>query len=216
MTLSNRVLVLNKLWTAVHVVSVREAITLLFGGEDGTDKARIIVPALDFQSFTWEDWAKLEPAPGEDVIHGIGQPFKIPEVIMLTSYDEQPQARTTFSRRTIHRRDHFTCQYCGDKVKNEGTIDHIKPRSQGGGTTWENCVLACVQCNSQKADRTPEKAVRTKNQRWKGPSPMKLLSIPKKPKFTLRGDRGGTIPKSWESFVSESYWEVELINDNKE
>jgi 5-methylcytosine-specific restriction endonuclease McrA len=33
------------------------------------------------------------------------------------------------------------------------TIDHVVPRSRGGGHTWENCVAACRMCNSKKADR---------------------------------------------------------------
>ena len=217
-----KVLVLNKLWTAVGVATVQRAITLLFqvhqtGEHAGQPKARIIDPALDFQTFTWEDWSLLRPKEGEDVIRGIGANFRIPEIVMLTQYDKLPAQRVHFSRRTIYRRDNFTCQYCGHKVGTEGTIDHIMPRAQGGETTWENCVLACVTCNSQKANRTPEKAIRTKKDvDWKGPSPMKLLSVPKKPKFALlKGDRG-TVPKSWTHFISEAYWNVELENNNKD
>jgi hypothetical protein len=36
------------------------------------------------------------------------------------------------------------------------TIDHVVPRSQGGTTTWENCVMACSPCNFKKADKTME------------------------------------------------------------
>ena len=31
------------------------------------------------------------------------------------------------------------------------------PRSQGGVSSWENCVLACIDCNKGKADRTPHR-----------------------------------------------------------
>ena len=218
---SRRVLVLNKLWTAVGVASLQRAITLLFSthksGENiGQPKARIIDPALEFQTFTWDDWSQIKPKEGEQFIQGIGATFRIPEVIMLTDYDKLPIQRVHFSRRTIYRRDNYNCQYCGEKVGNEGTIDHVMPKSLGGGTTWENCVLSCIDCNSQKADRIPEKAFRGNRPKWKGPSPMKLLSVPKKPKFTLlKGDRG-FMPKSWNSFLSDAYWNVELENDNKD
>lgn len=218
---NRRVLVLNKLWTAVGVASIPRAVTLLFsthksGVNVGQPKARIIDPAADFQTYSWEDWSKIKPQEGEQVIRGVGASFRIPEVIMLTEYDKMPIQRVHFSRRTIYRRDDHKCQYCGDKVANEGTIDHIIPKSQGGGTTWENCILSCIDCNSQKADRTPEKAFRGNRINWKGPSPMKLLSVPKKPKFTLlKGDRG-SMPKSWKTFLSEIYWQTELENDNKD
>src|SRR6201985_3349860 len=38
----------------------------------------------------------------------------------------------------------------------EENIDHVLPRSRGGKTTWENCVLAHREVNSRKADRLPE------------------------------------------------------------
>lgn len=235
-----KVLILNKNWCAIEIAPLRKAITMLFkyhteGKHKGEPIARIIDPTQDFQTFDWEDWAALEPN-STDVIHGIGADFRIPEVIMLTKYDKMPIQRTVFSRRMIHRRDNFQCQYCKCHVGNEGTIDHVKPKAQGGRTTWENCVLACVQCNSQKADRYPHEAVRgnkdvtwteTKSLKqrlpgqpaerlWKGPSPMVLLTEPKKPNHSLLKSDKGLIPKSWTHFMSEVYWQTELENDNEE
>ncbi len=78
---------------------------------------------------------------------------------MLDSYDRLPSAAVSFSRRNLFKRDHWTCQYCGlQPGGDELTIDHMVPRSQGGTSTWENCVLACVTCNKRKADRTPQQA----------------------------------------------------------
>ena len=47
-------------------------------------------------------------------------------------------------------RDQFRCGYCGTKAT---TIDHIMPRSRGGGHSWENCVACCANCNHRKADK---------------------------------------------------------------
>ena len=83
----------------------------------------------------------------------------MPEVIVLKTYDRLPTNSVTFSRRNIFKRDRFTCQFCGRQPGSEAlTIDHVVPRSQGGTSTWENCVLACIDCNARKADRTPEQA----------------------------------------------------------
>ena len=38
------------------------------------------------------------------------------------------------------------------------TVDHVLPQSRGGGSTWENTVLACGPCNNRKRDRTPDEA----------------------------------------------------------
>ena len=40
----------------------------------------------------------------------------------------------------------------------EGNIDHVVPRSRGGKTSWDNCVLAHHEINSRKANRLPHEA----------------------------------------------------------
>lgn len=218
----NRVLVLNKLWVALRVITVRQAIELLTN-QNGT-KAKIIDATNDFATFTWEDWADIRPSKDDEIIRGVKRDYKVPSIIMVTNYSKLPSYSTNFSRSNIYRRDNCVCQYCGEKLSTENcTIDHVTPKSQGGKTDWLNCVIACVKCNSQKANRLPEDAVRGRKQQdydpircpegWKGSSPMKLRKKPEKPKAPLwRGDRKA-IPNDWKSFISEAYWSVTLDND---
>lgn len=201
--LANRkVLVLNKGWNPIGVVPLERAMCLIVGTyKDGEPKARILDATQDFKLFTWEDWSKLKAGEEESVIRGVKQNYRIPEIILLARYNRMPQQRIQFSRRTIYRRDNNQCQYCGKRPgTSELSIDHISPRSQGGLTTWENCVLACTDCNRKKADRTPEQCG------------MKLLRKPYKPKFTLY--KGEYRCKSWESLLGAAYWEVELQHDS--
>jgi len=73
------------------------------------------------------------------------------------------------------------------------------PKSRGGGSTWENCVLACIECNKRKANRTPDEAG------------MKLKKTPKKPTWKSLAQLNPKDRKlSWDKFISEAYWEVEL------
>lgn len=201
---NKKVLVLNRGWNPIGVVSLERALTMLFSVyKDGEPKARIIDPTKDFQTFTWEDWSRLRPRSDESSIRSTNVIFRVPEVVLLSKYDKLPQHKIHFSRRTIYRRDSNQCQYCGDFPGTEElTIDHIMPRSRGGKTTWENCVLSCQPCNSKKADRTPEECG------------MKLRKQPKKPNIPLF--RGDVRIKSWESFLGEAYWNVTLENDNNE
>lgn len=48
------------------------------------------------------------------------------------------------------------CAYCCEDCSNFPTIDHLLPRSKGGGNRLENLVLACSKCNSEKGDKLPE------------------------------------------------------------
>lgn len=97
-----------------------------------------------------------------------------PSVVRLTYLVRRIPSRTRFNRRGIFKRDMFVCQYCKELLgSSKLTLDHVIPISQGGKSTWENCVTCCLPCNARKADRTPEQAN------------MKLLSRPGIPRRTL-------------------------------
>jgi 5-methylcytosine-specific restriction endonuclease McrA len=203
MSLAHRkVLVLNKSWTAIGIVTLENALKKVSSTHrDGTPKARIIDCVNDFRLLSWDDWSQLRPAEDEEGMRSVKAVFRIPEVIQYTRYDKLPVQKVHYNRRTIYRRDNSTCQYCGKhKPSNELSLDHVVPRCQGGLTTWENIVVACTDCNARKAGRTPKEAN------------MKLLSVPKKPKQNFFF--GEIRVKSWEQFLGEAYHLVELENDN--
>jgi hypothetical protein len=79
-------------------------------------------------------------------------------VIRLMMYIRKPFVeRVAFNKKNILRRDHYTCQYCRPP-RDRLTIDHVVPRSRGGGTTWTNVVAACLRCNPYKGNRTADEA----------------------------------------------------------
>jgi 5-methylcytosine-specific restriction endonuclease McrA len=186
-------LVLNRNWQPVRVATVARALVLLWN-----ETARVVDPE-DFQLYTWADWSRLRLRADEPFVQAVRFRLRVPEVITLSGYDRLPVAAVTFSRRNVFKRDHYSCQYCGRQPGGEElTIDHVLPRSQGGVSSWENCVLACVGCNKRKADRTPEQAG------------MKLRRQPVRPAWKpLYADHSVRIA-SWSKFVSEAYWSVEL------
>lgn len=197
LALQRPVLVLNKRWVPVQVTTVKEAIGLVAKGS-----AKIIDPT-DFSSVdlvTWNDVSKVKARVEGNSIRSQYLSLVPPEVIVLTKYEGQGEKSVVFSRRNIFKRDKYTCQYCGVQPgPEELTIDHIMPKSRGGGGSWENCVLACVECNKKKANRTPDEAG------------MKLRKVPKKPSWKSLGHLHPRDRKqSWSAFLSEAYWEVEL------
>jgi HNH endonuclease len=52
-------------------------------------------------------------------------------------------------KEVVLTRDQYICVYCGERGN---TVDHIIPKSKGGGTTLNNCVCACEKCNLEKAN----------------------------------------------------------------
>ncbi len=186
-------LVLNRNWQPVNVATVSRALVLLWN-----ESARVVDPD-DFQLYTWDDWSQLRPAEGERFIQAVRLRLRVPEVIVLAEYDRLPTAAVSFSRRNIFKRDHWACQYCGRQPgSDELTIDHVVPRSHGGTSTWENCVLACMDCNRRKADRTPREAG------------MRLRKAPIRRKWKPLYARDNVRIASWSKFISETYWNVSL------
>lgn len=186
-------LVLNRNWQPVNVATVARAMILLWN-----DSAKIVDP-VDYQLYDWSDWTKLVPDRDEPFIQSVSQRIRVPEVLTLTKFDRVPIKTVTFSRRNVFKRDKMTCQYCGKRPGSEElTIDHVLPRAQGGLSSWTNCVLACIKCNSRKANQTPSQAK------------MQLRKTPVqpnwKPMYAQRMDR----IESWTKFISEAYWDVEL------
>jgi len=191
--LSRPTLVLNRNWQPVGVAPVARSLVMVWN-----ETARVVDPH-DYQLYTWDDWAQLPTADDDLVVQTVNSRLRVPEVISLTEYDRVPTNTVAFSRRNLFKRDRFTCQYCGTQPgSSELTIDHVEPRAHGGETSWENCVLACVGCNTFKADRTPEQAG------------LKLLQKPVRPAWRpLYASRGIRID-SWARFISEAYWTTEL------
>ena len=191
--LTHPTLVLNRNWQPVGVASVARALVKVWN-----DAARIVDPD-DYTLYNWADWSQLRPQEGEQFIRTQRFRLRVPEVISLVRYDRVPSNTVTFSRRNIFKRDRFTCQYCGKQPGSEElTIDHVLPRSRGGGSNWENCVLACVECNHRKANRTPAEAG------------MLLRTRPARPRWRPFYAAHGKRIDSWAKFLSEAYWNVEL------
>ncbi len=191
--LTRPTLVLNRNWQPVGVASVARSLTLV-----ASERAKIVDPD-DFQQYTWADWAKLIPAAEDPFVQSVMFRIRVPEVITLTGYDRVPTKRVTFSRRNIFKRDRYTCQYCHKQLGSEDlTIDHVLPRSRGGTSTWDNCVLACIDCNKRKANRTPDEAH------------MPLRTEPVRPQWRPLYALQHVRIESWSKFVSETYWNVEL------
>ncbi|MBL4883070.1 MAG: HNH endonuclease [Planctomycetaceae bacterium] len=191
--LSRPTLVLNKAWQPVHVATAARSLIMLWNGT-----VKVVDPA-DYQTYSWEDWSSIPAQSGDAVVQTVDQKILIPDIVVLQNYSKVPKQTVTFSRRNLFRRDGFRCQYCGSKPQSSDlTIDHIVPRSQQGGSSWVNCVLACIKCNARKGGRTPEQAN------------MKLKRKPVRPKWNHLFDVPKHRVSSWSRFISDAYWNVEL------
>ncbi len=124
--------------------------------------------------------------------------WRAPAVVRLNHWIRPHKKYVRFNRQNILARDHWKCQYCGErKTTRELTFDHVLPKSRGGKTTWENIVACCRPCNNKKSNRLPDEAH------------MKLLHKPVRPPwlpiFNFGLQKITTIPPEW-----REYWTVEL------
>jgi 5-methylcytosine-specific restriction endonuclease McrA len=198
------VLVLNKLFMAIHIIPVRRAFILLC-----KDLAEVVnLEDGQFSTYDFETWrevsefrAKNFRQADDDWVRTAKSEIQVPRVIRLMTYEKLPKQTVKFNRRNIFARDHNQCQYCGRKYPTtELSLDHVVPRSQGGMSTWDNIVCACIKCNVKKGGRTPKQAHMT------------LIRKPEKPKRSPMLNLKLTLSKyqSWKTFLENAYWSVEL------
>ena len=152
--------------------------------------------------------------------------FAWPAVVALYRH-AKPYRRMPLTRANLLARDLYTCQYCGEKPRDDRgrpileklDMEHVIPRAQAvdgrvwlpwaekwaAQTCWENLVASCKPCNNLiKRDMTPSEAGLTLARRPRKPSPLDALWIP------LVRER---IPNEWEAHAPDpwrGYWDVEL------
>ena len=197
------VLVLNRSYMALRVVNVKRAFSLLF-----RELAEVVhVDQGRYVSYDFSEWCELSELAREfepdahDWIRTVRFDIAIPRIIRLAVYDKLPRQAVKFNRRNIYARDQNQCQYCGKKFSTSDlSLDHVVPRSQGGKSSWDNIVCACLDCNIKKGGRTPAQAH------------LKLIRRPTKPRrnpvLTIKLADGRYA--SWKAFLDNAYWSVEL------
>ena len=132
-SLPGTVLVLNASFEPMHRVSLKHAISML------VREVAVVHEAVGEASFG---------------------PFPVPRVLRLVRYVamawryRRGSLGPVCSKAGVKARDKV-CAYCGGPAE---TVDHVLPRSRGGGSDWLNLVAACVRCIHRKADRTPAEA----------------------------------------------------------
>lgn len=188
--LARQTLVLNRGFVAIQMTTVRHTMELLC-----QNRAKVVDD--DYRTYDLSEWIDYSnvfidlnrPDP-TTYLATVGCNILLPKVITLVDFEVVPKRVMRFRRRDVFSRDGFTCQYCGNGFSPEQlTIDHVKPRSKGGTTCWENCVSSCKPCNTLKADRTPEEAK------------MKLLSFPKRPNANLHFNKKIENNPAWNKFT---------------
>ena len=202
-SLSSSVLLLNRFYMALRVISAKRAMTLMY-----QDMAEVVsVEDGQYLSYDFSDWLEVSAARAEfepdahDWIHTVRFQIAVPRIVRLLVYDKLPRATVKLNRRNLFARDHNSCQYCGKHfATSDLSIDHVVPRSQGGKTTWDNVVCACTRCNVKKGGRTPAEAS------------MKLITRPVRPRRSpvLTVKLTDARYASWRQFLDFAYWNVEL------
>lgn len=128
-------LLLNASYEPIKVITWERAVTLFFLGK---------VEVVDTYSHE---------------IRSVSLAIRAPAVVRLLRYVQMGRKRPPLSKLNLLARDEFKCQYCNTQLSRQNsTVDHVIPKSQGGRTSWENCVISCHNCNRKKGGNTPEQA----------------------------------------------------------
>jgi len=200
------VLVLNRNWQAINVRTPQEAFCMMatnvatgldieYDSADGSaecERSKLYAPR--FTPRSWDEWITLPIRDQDEAVHTVRGAIRVPTVIVAVNYAKVPKKRPKLCARTIRERDDNRCQYTGRVLRpDEGSLDHVVPRSRGGKDTWENLVWASKAVNSRKADRLPHEAG------------LRLLKAPRAPKElpASAAIRNAHRVPDWKLFVEE-------------
>ena len=162
---------LNSNWQPVGFKTVKDAIVDLCGSESYGKPSTLALnieyelddngqPIFDeaksMNPVSWDEWMMLPIRPWDLSINSPTRSIRVPTVIIATNFNKMPIK--TFkgkpSKDGIWNRDQGICQYTGKKLtKDQSTIDHVIPRSKGGGDTWTNMVVCEKDLNSKKGNK---------------------------------------------------------------
>ena len=146
-------LVLNATYEPINVCTVRRATVLLL-----KSKAEVI-------------------EIGASDLHWATGSLPKPVVIRLVTYVRIPRDthKRKITRRAVFARDGWECMYCG--ARTSLTVDHVIPRSKGGGSGWDNIVASCAPCNRRKGDRLPAQANMHPRRKPRPPHPHVFIAV---------------------------------------
>ena len=165
------VLVLNRNWQAINIRTPQDAFCQMASGVATGLDIELGVDAPALRPVTWDEWITLPTREGDHVVGTARGAIRVPTVIVAVNYAKVPRKRPKLSARNIRERDGNRCQYTGRLLHpDEGSLDHVVPRSRGGADSWENLVWSAKDVNQRKADRLPHEAG------------LKLLAVPRAPK----------------------------------
>jgi 5-methylcytosine-specific restriction endonuclease McrA len=142
----------------------------------------------------WDEWITLPIRSHDHAVRTARGAIRVPTVIVAVNYARVPRKRPKLTAKNIRERDGNRCQYTGRLLApDDGSLDHVVPRSRGGRDTWENLVWSAKDVNQRKADRLPHEAG------------LRLLAVPRAPKelpvtALLRNAHGVT---EWKLFLKE-------------
>ena len=144
-----------------------------------------------------EEWDEVFRSPTTEI--------HVPRVVALRQF-APINAEPKFCRRSILLRDHYVCQYCGNRFDSQDlTFDHVIPRSAGGTTVWTNILTCCVPCNTAKRNQPAN---------WSGRkgSGLRPLKAPRRPTTMelLRAGLEFIDPEVKETWGSWLYWSTTL------
>ena len=143
---------------------------------------------------TWDEWITLPVRPQDNAVQTVRGQIRVPTVIVAVNFAKVPKKRPKLCANTIRERDGNRCQYTGKVLKpEEGSLDHVVPRSRGGKDAWENLVWSNKAVNTKKGNRLPHEA---------GLKLLSVLHAPKELPVSALIRNAHSIPE-WKLFVQD-------------
>jgi len=176
------VLKLNGAWQAVGYSTVGKALVDLARGLSAKaldiqyevdETGEPVGDPISMRPVEWDEWITLPVRSWDFSVRSVKIEVRVPTVLVAKNFAKMPMKewKGAPSKEAIRIRDGDVDQYTG-KVLNrqDGTVDHVLPKSRGGKDIWENLVYTHRKINTEKSNQLNSEVG------------LKLIRLPKPPK----------------------------------
>lgn len=161
------VLVLNAIWQPIGYTSIKKAITSMCSTTDGENMA---VQALDLEYDLKDgtidfaspikmipvginEWISLPVRDFDIPIHTSKSVVRAPIVIIAKNFSKMVMKQLHPTKKNLYHMYGGKCIWTGEKMSfNEATLEHMTPKSHGGGESWKNLALAKKSVNNERGN----------------------------------------------------------------
>ena len=190
-----RVLVLNNIWMAIGVKSVRDALSMMCA-----DAATAVFTDDGLSSYhcvKWEEWITLPLKKGDLFISTSHAAVKVPKIIVAMAFGEVVTKTIPLTLVNVWKKyGRKDCYTLKPLALEDASLEHVVPKLHKGQKTWDNILPAHKKINNDRGHKSHKEFGMHPKMKPTAPKPLPMshfiqnaYNIPEWDRFLFKGEK---------------------------